>query len=160
MERNDILLPLRTFSEAGCVISSCPSCYGSFVRLVSALLSGLCFIQPFVSRTPKNVELMLPRWYTKWGQVKMDAVILRCLEKDPDKGFQTVQEIVAVLMSCLHNEPSVGDRRAKALCLAGRKAETSTAPWKNRILTQAPFNPDPAGYNLRNRGRLRGNQCG
>ena len=68
-----------------------------------------------------------------------------------------VYPIFAVLMSCLHNEPSVGDWRAKALCLAGRKAETSTAPWKNRILTQAQFNPDPAGYNLRNRCRLRGN---
>jgi serine/threonine protein kinase len=94
------------------------------------------------------------------GQVKMDAVILRCLEKDPDKRFQTVQEIIAVLKSCLHDEPCVGDRRAKALCLVGRKAGMTTAPWKNRILTQAPFNRDLAGYNLRNRCRLRGNQCG
>jgi len=56
----------------------------------------------------------------------MDAVILRCLEKDPEGRLQTVQEIIP-------------------------------APWKNRILTQAPFNPDSAGYNLRNRCRLRGN---
>ena len=66
----------------------------------------------------------------------MDAVILRCLKKDPVKRFQTVQEIIAVLKSCLLNEPCVGDRRAKALCLVGRKAEKSTAPWKNRILTR------------------------
>jgi len=54
----------------------------------------------------------------------------------------------AVILRRLEKDP---EGRSQAV------QEIIPAPWKNRILTKAPFNPDPAGYNLRNRCRLRGN---